>query len=179
MPELETPDLRTDAIVLRPWREDDLEAMVTALQDPEIPRWTRVPEHYGAAEGRLFLEASAEGWAEGTAAHFAVVDIADGRLLGSIGLRFHEEGAATVGYWTAREGRGRGIATEALRLISRWALTGLPIERLELAAEPANERSQRVAEKAGFQREGLLRRYRAVKGERRDCVLFSLLLDDL
>ncbi len=178
MPQLETPDLRADEIVLRPWRIDDLDAMVAALQDPEIPRWTTVPERYGVEEGRLFLDGSAQGWADGTAANFAVVAVADGQLVGSIGARFHEEGAATVGYWTVREARGRGIATKALRLISRWLLTDLPIERVQLVAEPGNSPSQRVAEKAGFRREGVLRRYLVVKGERRDCVLFSLLPED-
>jgi RimJ/RimL family protein N-acetyltransferase len=176
---IETPDLRTEKIVLRPWRADDLDAMVSALQDPEIPRWTTVPERYGVEEGRLFLDASAQGWADGTSAHFAVVDAEDERLLGSIGARFHEEGAARVGYWTVRDARGRGLATEALRLVSRWVLTNLSVERLELFTEPGNVRSQRVAEKAGFTREGLLRRYLVVKGQRRDCVLFSLLREEL
>ncbi len=100
-------------------------------------------------------------------------------MLGSIGVRFHEETAASTGYWIARDARGRGIATEALRLVSGWVLTELGVERLELVTEPANLASQRVAEKAGFQREGLLRRYLHVKGERRDCVMFSLLREDL
>jgi RimJ/RimL family protein N-acetyltransferase len=62
MPELHPPDLRTDTIVLRPWRLEDLDDLVTELQDPEIPRWTRIPEPYGRDDGREFLERSAEGW---------------------------------------------------------------------------------------------------------------------
>ena len=178
MPKLEPPDLQNDEIVLRPWQADDLEAVVAAVQDPEIPRWTRVPEPYDRSDGRAFLEASARGWREGHSAGFAIVD-PEGVVLGSIGVRFHEAGAASIGYWIAREARGRGIATTALRLVSGWVLGDLAVERLELVTEPANVRSQRVAEKAGFQREGVLRRYLDVKGERRDCVMFSLLREDL
>jgi RimJ/RimL family protein N-acetyltransferase len=176
---LEPPELDTDEILLRPWSEDDLDELVAALQDPEIPRWTRIPEPYTSDEGRAFLEHSERSWVDGTGASFAIVDRATGRLLGSIGVRFHEETAASVGYWVSRDARGRGIATIALELIARWVLRDLLLERLELVTAPENVSSQRVAEKAGFQREGLLRRYLEIKGRRRDCVMFSLLPDDL
>jgi RimJ/RimL family protein N-acetyltransferase len=176
---LSPPDLRGDTIALRPWRPDDLESMVAAVQDPDVTRWTSVPDRYGDAEGRDYLDSAARSWADGTAASFAIVDTADGALLGSIGIRFHGDGAANVGYWMAREARGRGVATQALRLVSAWALTELPVERLELVTAPDNEASQRVAEKAGFTREGLLRRYVEIKGKRRDAVVFSLLPDEL
>jgi RimJ/RimL family protein N-acetyltransferase len=177
---LEPPDdLRTGAIVLRPWRLEDLDALVLALQDPEIPRWTRVPEPYTEEDGRGFLESTARGWADETGASFAIAGTTDERLLGSIGVRFHEQGAASVGYWVAREARNRGVATDAVLLVAGWVLLDVGVERLELAADPANVSSQRVAEKAGFQREGLLRRYLEVKGKRTDCVMYSLLPEDL
>ena len=178
MPELPVPDLRTDAFFLRPWRPDDVEQLVAELQDPEIPRWTRIPEPYTHEDGREFLERTAEGWNQGTSANFAVVDVAGDRLLGSIGVIFHD-GSASIGYWVAQGARGRGIASEALRLISRWVLGTFAVERLELVAAPDNEASLRVAENAGFTREGLLRRYVEIKGTRQDCVMFSLLPDDL
>jgi RimJ/RimL family protein N-acetyltransferase len=176
---LEAPDLRSDGIVLRPWHLDDLDALVSALQDPEIPRWTRIPAGYTDADGREFLERTARGWIDGNAAGFAIVDPSGKKLLGSIGAVFHEESAASVGYWVAPDARGRGIATQALRLVAGWALQTLGVERLELVTDPDNASSQRVAEKAGFQREGLLRRYLEIKGERRDCMMFSLLREDL
>jgi RimJ/RimL family protein N-acetyltransferase len=179
MPELPVPDLRIDAFFLRPWRSDDVDELVAELQDPEIPRWTRIPEPYTHQDGREFLERTAEGWSQGTSANFAIVDAAGEELLGSIGVIFHKEGAASIGYWVAQGARGRGIASEALQLISRWALRTFGLERLELVTAPDNEASQRVAENAGFTREGLLRRYVEIKGERRDCVMFSLLPEDL
>ena len=177
MSELPVPDLRTDAFFLRPWRLDDVDQLVAELQDPEIPRWTRIPEPYTHEDGREFLERTKEGWTRGTSANFAIVEAAGDRLLGSIGVIFHEQGAASIGYWVAESARGRGIASEALRLVSRWVLR--TFERLELVAAPDNEASQRVAEKAGVMREGLLRRYVEIKGKRQDCVMFSLLPGDL
>jgi RimJ/RimL family protein N-acetyltransferase len=181
MPQLEPPDLRTDAFLLRPWRLDDLDQLVAELQDPEIPRWTRVPEPYTGEDGREFLERTADAWSRGTSANFAIVDVASAgaQLLGSIGAIFHEDGAATIGYWVARGARGRGIASDALRLVSRWVIESFEIERVELVTAPDNVPSQRVAEKAGFTRAGLLRRYVEIKGKRRDCVMFSLLPEDL
>jgi RimJ/RimL family protein N-acetyltransferase len=176
---LQPPDLGTDDFFLRPWQPEDLDALVTALRDSDIPRWTRIPEPYSHDEGRDFLKRSTAAWADGTGASFAIVGPTGAALLGSIGVRFHTETAASVGYWVAREARGRDIASQALRLVAGWVLHALPVERLELVTDPENLASQRVAEKAGFTREGLLRRYLEIKGARRDCVMFSLLREEL
>lgn len=84
-----------------------------------------------------------------------------------------------IGYWCARPARGRGVMTHALRLLCRYAFEELALERLELFTDPENVASQRVAEKAGFQREGILRSHLPYPdGRRRDSVMFSLLPDD-
>ena len=66
-----------------------------------------------------------------------------------------------------------------MRLLARWAIEGLGLERVELLANPANEASLRLAERAGFTREGLLRRYRTRHDKREDLIVFSLLPEDL
>jgi len=88
-------------------------------------------------------------------------------------------GSGEVGYWVKREARGRGVATRALELVARWALVEKGLGRFQLRADVANGPSQRVAEKAGFVREGVLRSALAFKGERRDVVMYSLVPDDL
>jgi RimJ/RimL family protein N-acetyltransferase len=76
--------------------------------------------------------------------------------------------------------RGRGVCTRALRALSRWALSDLQLQRLELVTDPENVASQRVAEKAGFRREGVLRAHlRHPDGRIRDSVIFSLLPGEL
>jgi RimJ/RimL family protein N-acetyltransferase len=85
----------------------------------------------------------------------------------------------SIGYWLLPEARGKGLASRAVKLVSRWALRDLTLARLALLTEPANRRSQRVAERNGFQEEGVLRSYTEIDGRRVDNVSFSLLPGDL
>jgi RimJ/RimL family protein N-acetyltransferase len=75
--------------------------------------------------------------------------------------------------------RRRGVATSAVRLLARWALTTLGLRRLDLYHFFGNDASARVVEKVGFQREGVLREYVVVRGVGRDCVMYSLLASDV
>ena len=173
------PPLADDAIELRLWRAEDAEAVYQACQDLEIQQGIgAMPSPYSRADAAEYLAASETAWRTGDRASFAIVARTDGRLLGSVGLGFHGT-HATVGYWLAREARGRGVATRATRFVSRWALEDLGVERLELHTDPANTASQRVAERAGFTREGVLRSHLVAREGRRDSVVFSLLPSDL
>jgi RimJ/RimL family protein N-acetyltransferase len=164
---------------LRAWRDVDAAALVLACRDPEISRWTRVPDGYGDTDARAFLLYRHDGIAAGTLAPFAIVsaDDADDGLLGSISLlRFcWRHRRAGVGYWLAREARGHGHATRAVRLICRWGFDALGLERIELQAATGNPASQRVAERAGFRREALLRAYFRAHETQHDMVAFGLL----
>ncbi len=104
-----------------------------------------------------------------------------GRVAGAIGMRVDEaNGCGRIGYWVAAPVRGRGVCTRALALLSAWALAELELERLELFTDPDNRASQRVAEKVGFRREGVLRAHlRHPDGRMRDSVMFSLLPGEL
>lgn len=166
---------------LRPWRDSDIPALVDACQDPEIARWTRVPWPYGHADARLYLQQRHDALHAGVTAPYAVVDRAGDSLLGSISLiRFvWEDGRAEVGYWLSREARGTGHAVRALRLICRWGFDGLKLERIELLAATGNVPSQRVAERAGFTREALLRSYFAHGQKRHDMIAYGLLADEI
>jgi RimJ/RimL family protein N-acetyltransferase len=84
-----------------------------------------------------------------------------------------------IGFWLARQARGRGIATRAVRLLSRWAVETLPLARLQMGIYPSDRASQRVAERCGFVREAILRSFLEIDGTRRDLVLFSLVADDI
>jgi hypothetical protein len=97
---------------------------------------------------------------------------------GSIWLDVLRDERAGVGYWLLAHARGRGLVTHALRLVSRWAFEELGVRRVGLLADPRNVASLRVAERAGFQREGVLRSWANVNGERVDHVSFSLLPTD-
>jgi [ribosomal protein S5]-alanine N-acetyltransferase len=168
------------ATALRPWRDSDVAEVARACRDPEIVRWTRVPENYGESDARAFLLHRYDAMLSETTAPFAVVSPQD-RLLGSVALIrmdwVHRRGEA--GYWLAREARGRGHATRALRLICAWGFAALGLERVDLYAATGNQASQRVAERAGFSREGVLRAYLTGKEGQLDMVAYGLLADEL
>jgi RimJ/RimL family protein N-acetyltransferase len=156
-------------VALRPPTDADVPAIVAACQDPEIGRWTQVPSPYTVADARAFLRAAPNV--------SAIVDARTGELLGTIGWRW-VDGNVQLGYWVKREARGRGVATRALRLLAGWVFESLGAVRVQLHTEPGNRASQRVAEKAGFRREALLRSFIELKGTRRDVYMYVLLRED-
>jgi RimJ/RimL family protein N-acetyltransferase len=90
----------------------------------------------------------------------------------------HDQGSAETGYHVVPEARGRGLATAGLRLLARWTFAELEVGRLQLTTHLDNLASQRVAEKAGFTREGVLRAWVDQRGERVDLIMWSLLPGD-
>lgn len=182
MPSIQPPEppLTDGEVLLRQWTMADVPAVTAACRDPEIPRWTVVPYDYSERDAEQFIATREDDLAAGTGLHFAVVD-RDNRLLGAIGLTNFDwpERKVEIGYWVAREARRRGVGTRALVLLSRWAIEALGMERIELPANPRNEASLALARRAGFTREGTLRRYRFRHGEREDLVMHSLLPEDL
>ena len=116
----------------------------------------------------------------GTGVHLMMLDRSGGRIVGSISL-FHadwEVRSAEIGYGVRGDERNKGYATEALVALSRWALSAGGIQRAWLTANTDNLASVRVAEKAGFSREGTLRRAGLEEDGLHDQALFSLLDDE-
>jgi RimJ/RimL family protein N-acetyltransferase len=178
------PPLSDGVVSLRPWRADDAAELVDALDgDDEVARWLdSIPQPYTAADANAWLSQTRHAWADGAGCPFAVVDAATGRLLGGIGLRWNDRvnQVGEIGYWARRDARGRGVTTRAVRLVTDWALRFAGCERLVLRADTLNVPSQRVAERAGFVREGIERSARFSPRQRRrvDFVVYSLLPDD-
>jgi RimJ/RimL family protein N-acetyltransferase len=172
-------ELHEGGVSLRTWRMEDASSVETACQDPEIPYWIPfVPHPYTRDDAEAYLRAAIES---GDERHpFAIVDEATGEFLGSIDMGVKPMHTGHIGYWVTAPARGRGVCTSALRALARWALEGLGLERLELITDPDNLASQRVAEKVGFRREGVLRSHLLhADGRRRDSVLHSLLPGEL
>ncbi|HUN30692.1 MAG TPA: GNAT family N-acetyltransferase [Trebonia sp.] len=116
----------------------------------------------------------------GVGVHLMMLDREADRIVGSISL-FHtdwEVRSAEIGYGVRGEERGKGYATEALAAVSRWALSAGGIQRAWLTANTDNLASVRVAEKAGFTREGTLRRAALEDDGLHDQAVFSLLDDE-
>lgn len=146
-------EIHVGDLLLRPPRPEDLEAVVTACSDPEIPRFIPfIPAPYSHEAGRSWLSQCESAWRGGKERTFAIVDRQSDQLLGAVTVRLREGGL--VGFWLSREARGRGVMTEAVKAVVGWARREHGIERLCLVTHPHNLASQRVAEKAGFVRVG-------------------------
>ncbi|SDE25532.1 Protein N-acetyltransferase, RimJ/RimL family [Blastococcus fimeti] len=171
--------VRTERLVLRPYRPEDVAAVHRACQDAGIQRWiTVLPVPYTDEDARTWVEevAPAER-AEG--AGMPVVVEAHGELVGAAGLHFRPGRLGPeIGYWIAPWGRGHGYAAEAAAALAEWAL-GLGAPRVHLYADVDNTASQAVAERAGFTREGVVRGCLDRRdGGRGDAVLFGRLPED-
>jgi RimJ/RimL family protein N-acetyltransferase len=161
-------------LVLREWRRTDTGAIVDLIGDPEVARWMdSIPSPYTTADAEEFIARSRLQLADGTWAALAIV--ADGALVGSVGLhRDAEDGrTAEIGYWVAAAARGRGFASTAARALSDFGLGPLGLRRVELNAAVANTASRRVADKAGFELEGVRRAWRTVEGIPADFAVYS------
>jgi len=179
-----SPPLSDGLVTLRPWLERDVPAITSACQDEDIGWWLdQVPQPYGEADARTYVALARRGWKEGSHSIFAITDADTGEPIGSLSIHWldRDNDVAEIGYWVRREARGRGVATRATRLASRWALTSCGTKRLQLRADRRNVASQRVAESAGFRREGVLRsaRFSTSQGRRVDFVMYSLLPEEL
>jgi RimJ/RimL family protein N-acetyltransferase len=179
VPELVRPDppLTDGVVVLRAVRESDVPAIVEACRDPEVKRFTSsIPDPYEEADARRWIAHHRDDEVHGIEMNFAIADAGDEtRLCGVTGLHdiVWKSRRAATGYWIAPWARGAGRATRATALVADWALRDVGLVRVELIADVDNPASQRVAEKAGFQREGVLRRHTVMAGASRDCVIFG------
>lgn len=182
MPEvvLDTPRIR-----LRPFRGRDAEAMVPAVDD-RVRHWLTMPEPYDLAAARRWcLVDSHQLRIDGEGQHWVIADRPHDRFLGTVGCNRTrwDAGVTEIGYWVAPGFRGHGLAAEAVRLAASWALRRLDICRVELLAATGNQASRRVAAKAGFVREGVLRQAGRHHGDgasaQRDLECWSLVRGDL
>jgi RimJ/RimL family protein N-acetyltransferase len=118
---------------------------------------------------------------DGGGVHLAIVERSTREIVGSVGLRDTdwEAGHSEIGYGVQAGRRGRGYATGAARAVGRWALTDGGMRRVQLHARLDNVASLRVAEKAGYQREGTLRMAEWEDEEAHDLAVFSMIATDL
>jgi [ribosomal protein S5]-alanine N-acetyltransferase len=164
---------------LRPYRSSDVDALCAAADDPCVARWMT------AAFPHPYTRTDAEGWivvatSDDAVRQFAIE--ADGAFAGGIGfqpLGGEHRGVALFGYWLARRVWGRGIATEAARLLAAYALQRAGIRRLEATVFAPNTGSARVLEKAGFRLEAR-HRVRCVERDGTICdgLLYARLASD-
>lgn len=171
-------ELLTDRLRLRRFAERDVPDLTATAADELTQERTTVPRGYTEADGRTYaLVVSEEQRVGGAGICWAVEDRDTGRFVVSVDLKLTDWTNKTteVGYMTAPWARGRGYAGEAVLAIARWLFGKQGFQRLQLRAAVSNAASQRVAEKAGFVREGVARN----GGHGEDVVVYSLIPSDL
>ena len=178
---LPDPELRDDVVRLRAPHREDVEAIHAACQDPLIQHYTFVPVPYEPEHARTWVDSAAALRQAGDTLSLVVTRAGGDELQGTVGLLRPDwvHRSAEIGYWTAPAARGQGLTWRAVRLLARWAIPAVDLARVTCQVDTGNAASQRVAEKAGFVREGVLRSAIEAKGRRWSLVVHSLIAEDL
>jgi RimJ/RimL family protein N-acetyltransferase len=148
--------------------------------DDETARFTLIPSRPDGAFLERWLGRYERGWDDGSCAGFATRDRSTGALTGFAAFvqLDREKRQGEIGYVVDAAARGRGTASRAVGLLTRWGFDELGLARIELRIDPANEPSARVARRAGYRLEGTLRSLYFKEGLRSDVTIWSRLAGD-
>jgi len=181
----DTPELYGENHLLRLPRYSDyrqwykLRSESRTFLQPWEPTWR--PDELTEASFRSRVVRSGQEYSSGLAVPLLLFRREENALLGGLTIGYIRRGAAQscmIGYWMGERHAGQGHMLAALKVAIPYIYGGLQLHRIEAACIPENWKSVRLLEKAGFEREGLLRKYLKINGEWRDHLMFSRLPED-
>lgn len=180
----DTLELVDDRLRLRPWREDDAPRLVEAARESTASVGQWLPwchANYGFDDAHGWISHCQSGWLNGNIFAFPIFDAGSGILLGSIGLNQlnSEHRSANLGYWIRQASQGKGVATDAIRLVARFGFERLGLIRIEIIVRPENLPSRRTAEKSGASFEGMARNRLLIGEQAHHAAVYSLIEADL
>ena len=178
---LSAVDRHTERFVLRPFRRRDAEPLHRAVHASteelaEFLPWAHA--RYSRTEASTFIKDSNRAWRESRAYDFAIRRSSEpDRHLGNVGVWFVSRGfrSGEIGYWIRTDEASKGVATEVAKEATRIGFTKLKMHRIILRIAIGNRASERVAEKLGYTREGVLREEIKVRGEWLDHSVWGML----
>jgi ribosomal-protein-serine acetyltransferase len=178
------PTLSDSVVTLRPLEMADCEAVYASVRESitELSQWLPwCHAGYAPADTAGFVGASIQWWAEGSQFTFGMFDATDGAHIGVIGVNHlnRQHRFANIGYWVRTGRTRRGYAARAVHLIARFAFDTLGMTRVEIATDPDNLASRRVAEKAGATLECVARNRIIMRGRPLPAALYSLVPGDV
>jgi RimJ/RimL family protein N-acetyltransferase len=164
---------------LEPLNESHVGDVAKLLEDRDVLRFTRIPEPPPPDFAATWIARYEAARQEGTRDGFAAVR-PDGGFLGlALAPEINREARELeLGYIVAAEARGRGVASEILRLLTEWAFRELDAQRIFLIIDVDNPASERVAARCGYVREGMMRSVYVKQDIRVDVTLWSRLPTD-
>ncbi len=175
------PVLETERLLLRNVTEEDAPHILSYLSDEEVMKY------YGLDPFQTLEEALDEiSWYQSifknkTGIRWGITLKEQGEMIGSCGFhnRVPQHYRSEIGFELSKAHWGQKIAGEAINAIVRYGFEQMEIHRIEALIEPLNLPSQKLVEKQGFVREGLLRNYEFTRGKFDDLYMYSLLKTDV
>jgi ribosomal-protein-serine acetyltransferase len=169
-----------DGYELRRLRERDAEELRALIERnrSELAKWLSWAQEPHGRDTRAYIARVHDGERDGRRLQRVIA--CDGSIVGDIGLFVDRENAtAAIGYWLDREHRGRGVMTVAVRELVRHGFAELELHRIEIRTDVLNLSSRAVAERLGFQFEGVLREsYRVAADRYSDDAVYSMLASE-
>jgi ribosomal-protein-serine acetyltransferase len=169
-----------DGYELRRWRELDAEELHVLIERNrgELAKWLSWAQESSGRDTRAYVARVHDGEHDGRRLQRAIV--CHRSIAGEVGLFIDRENAtAAIGYWLDREHRGRGVMTAAVRELARHGFAELALRRIEIRTDVLNLASRAVAERLGFQLEGVLREsYRVAADRYSDDAVYSMLASE-
>ncbi|MEZ4381284.1 MAG: GNAT family protein [Nannocystaceae bacterium] len=171
------PTLVGERVALRWLEARDVDDLYALFGDPKVTEYWSWPAFTERAQAARLLESIHAHFRGGSLYQWGVVDRADDRVIGTCTLADIDRSnlRAEAGFALASARWGRGLMTEAIRVLFDHAFGPLGLRRLEADVDPRNDRSIALLERLGFKREGYLRERWRVGGEVQDSVLLGLL----
>lgn len=171
------PVLQASRLHLRGLRASDSDDLFAVFSDPRAMRYWSSPPMTEPAQAAAYIE-QIQAWFAGRGGmQWGIVRPDDDRVIGTVTLFLFspEHRRCEVGFILAPQRWGQGLASEAVTRALAWAFDSLGMQRIEADVDPRNERSQRMLERLGFQREGVMRERWRVAGEIQDALVMGLL----
>ena len=176
-------ELTDGTFIIRQYRTDDVDALYAAARESieQIYPWMDwCHPRFSRQDSKIWVGSREKDWKTGGEYSFVIADVITKSFLGSCGIngvsRNHK--FANLGYWVRTSATRRGAATAATRLLAKFGFQELNLNRIEIVVSVGNRPSERVAEKAGAAREGILRRRLLIGNKSHDATMYSLIRED-
>ncbi len=176
-------ELKSQNVLLRPYQTIDIEPLYEAARSSINEVYTWLPwchPDYSIEESGIWVASQIEAWKNNIEYSFCILDSTTGEFLGGCGLnqinRLHH--IVNLGYWIKTDKVNKGIASKAASLAAQFAINELKFSRIEIITATENFSSQKVAEKIGAKKEGILRNRLFLHGKSIDAFCYSIIPDD-